>query len=212
MNKNKASKQIADLTKMALLSAIIVLLAFTPLGYIPLGVVNATTIHIPVILGSILLGPKRGAVLGGVFGLTSLSQATITPIVTNFVFTPFYSVGEVHGNFWSLVVCFVPRILTGVVPYLVYSALKKVLKKDGVAVAAAAFAGSMTNTLLVMNFIYLFFGRPYAEAVSIVFDALYAAIIGVILANGIPEAILACLIVVLVYRALKAAFSRTASY
>ena len=207
---NNASKQTADLTKVALLSAIIVLLTFTPLGYIPLGFMHATTIHIPVILGSILLGPKKGAFLGAVFGLTSMIKATVTPVITNFVFTPFYSVGEVHGNFWSLIICFVPRILTGVVPYFVYVLMKKLLKKDSLSVGISAFAGSMTNTLLVLNFIYLFFGKQYAEVSNVAFEGLYAIIGATTLTNGVPEALAACVIVVLIHRALKAAASHKA--
>lgn len=207
---NNASKKTADLTKVALLSAIIVLLTFTPLGYIPLGFMYATTIHIPVILGSILLGPKKGAFLGSVFGLTSMIKATITPVITNFVFTPFYSLGDVHGNMWSLVVCFVPRILTGVVPYFVYVWMKKLLKKDRLSVGISAFAGSMTNTLLVLNFIYLFFGKPYAAVSNVAFEGLYAIIGVTILTNGVPEALVACVIVVLIHRALKAADSHKA--
>ena len=61
------------MTQVALFGAIIVLLAFTPfLGYIPLGFTRATIIHIPVIIGSLLMGPKKGAVLGLVFGATAL--------------------------------------------------------------------------------------------------------------------------------------------
>ena len=125
---NQASRKTQDMVKLALFSGIIVVLSLTPLGYIPLGVIKATTIHIPVILGSILLGWKSGAVLGGLFGLTSFMVNTITPNLTSFVFTPFYSLGDAHGNFWSLVICFVPRILVGVVPYFVYQGIRKLSK------------------------------------------------------------------------------------
>ena len=62
-----------DLVLAAVIAAIIVIMAFVPfLGYIPLGFMNATTVHIPVIIGAIILGPKYGAFLGLTFGLTSL--------------------------------------------------------------------------------------------------------------------------------------------
>lgn len=76
------------LTQMGLLTGLMVVMAFTPLGYIPLGFMNATTMHIPVILGACLFGPKMGAVLGGLFGVTSVIRATLTPTLTSFVFTP----------------------------------------------------------------------------------------------------------------------------
>ena len=103
------------LVQMAIFAALIVVLAFTPfIGYIPLGFTRATIIHIPVIMGSLMLGPKRGAALGGVFGLTSFINNTINPTLTSFVFTPFYSLGEYSGGIGSLIICFVPRILIGV--------------------------------------------------------------------------------------------------
>lgn len=56
MRNNKT----AELVLTALFAAIIIIMAFTPLGYIPLVVINATIIHIPVILGSLFCGPKKG--------------------------------------------------------------------------------------------------------------------------------------------------------
>ena len=56
------------LVSLALMAAIVILLANTPLGMIQLPVIKATTVHIPVIIGAVLLGPAAGAVLGAVFG------------------------------------------------------------------------------------------------------------------------------------------------
>ncbi len=200
---NKRIGKTSNLVKLALLSSVIVVMSFTPLGFIPLGFMNATTIHIPVILAALLLGPKEGCFLGAVFGLCSMIRATMVPLITSFVFTPFYSLGDVHGNFWSLVVCFVPRILIGAVSYFVYRFLKKLTKKENLSIAVAAFCGSMTNTLLVMNFIYLFFGSQYAAVNHTSYEALYALICSVILINGVPEAIIACILVVLICKAIK---------
>ena len=149
---NTQVEKTRQMVQMALLGAIILVMAFTPfLGYIPLGFTRATIIHIPVILGSLLLGPKKGAILGALFGVTSLINNTMNPTVTSFVFTPFYSIGETHGNFWSLVICFVPRILVGIVPYYVYRLVQKWLKnrKKGqvLSLSLAGLIGSLTNTL-----------------------------------------------------------------
>ena len=128
MYKNETAHNSRGLVQLALFSAIIIAMAMVPfLGYIPLGFMRATIIHIPVILGSVLLGPRKGAVLGGVFGLTSLVNNTVAPNVTSFVFTPFYSLGDVHGNWASLLICLVPRILVGVLPYFVFIGLKRLL-------------------------------------------------------------------------------------
>ena len=177
---------------MAIFAALIVVLAFTPfIGYIPLGFTRATIIHIPVIMGSLMLGPKRGAALGGVFGLTSFINNTINPTLTSFVFTPFYSLGEYSGGIGSLIICFVPRILIGVVPFYVYRLVKKLSKNNGVSsvgLIAAGLSGALTNTLLVMNLIFVFFRN------DITVKAVYGFILSIIGINGIPEAIVAAVI------------------
>ena len=122
-----------ELVLTALFTAIIVIMAFTPLGYIPLVVINATIIHIPVILGALFLGPKKGAFLGFVFGFTSFINNTFKAVTPSaFVFSPVLAVNVVgvSGIFKSLYICFVPRILVGVVPYFVYLGLRKLLKNE----------------------------------------------------------------------------------
>lgn len=175
--------------------AIMVIMTIVPiLGYIPLGFMNATIIHIPVIIGAILMGPKKGAFLGLVFGLTSMWKNTILmPNATSFVFSPFISVGDFKGDWRSAIICLVPRILIGVVAYYVYKAvLRGNEKRQAAALTCAGVAGSLTNTLLVMNLIYFLFGESYAAAAHVnAAKGVYAFIIGVICMNGIPEAILA---------------------
>ena len=199
--------QIKGMTQMAFFAAVIVLMAFVPfLGYIPLGFTRATIIHIPVIIGSLMLGPKKGAALGFVFGLTSFINNTMNPTVTSFVFTPFYTLGEYSGGIGSLIICFVPRILVGVVPYFVHRGIMKLAKeKKGaqyIALPAAGVAGALVNTLLVMNLIYFCFSRTFAAAKNIAVSAVYDVILGIIAANGIPEAIAAALLTLAVGRAL----------
>lgn len=184
----------------AMFTAIIFLLAFVPyLGYIPLGVINATTIHIPVIVGAIFLGPKKGAFLGAMFGVTSLMNNTLKPSVVSFVFSPFLSAGLEENGFLaaikSLAICFLPRILIGVTAYYAFALVYKLTKnKKAISYIIGGLAGSLTNTILVMGGIYVLFGEAYAAAKEIEFEALYGVIMGVIGANGVPEAIVACLI------------------
>lgn len=196
------NKKTLGLVQVALFTAIIFVLAMVPgLGYIPIGVVRATTIHIPVIIGSVIMGPKKGAVLGGMFGLTSLINNTITPTVTSFVFSPILAMEMmgVKGAVMSFVICFIPRILIGIVPYYVYGGIRKLMKNGKnslvTALGAAGVAGSMTNTLLVMNLIYLLFGKEYAAAKEMAYEALYSAILVIIGTNGVPEAIVAAVLV-----------------
>ena len=114
------------LTLMGMFAAIIFVLAFTPIGYIQLPFIKATIIHIPVIIGAILLGPKCGGVLGFLFGVTSLINNTMTPAISSFVFSPLIPMPATdHGSPLALIVCFVPRILVGIFPWFVYKGLKK---------------------------------------------------------------------------------------
>lgn len=192
----KIKQRTMDMMLAAIFTAIIIMMSVVPfLGYIPLGFMNATIMHVPVIIGAILLGPRYGAYFGLVFGLTSLVKATLTPNLTSFVFSPFITIGGYSGNMWSIVICLVPRILIGVAAYYVYELLIKLLhdRKGGQTISLwiAGIAGSMTNTILVMNGIYLFFGNSYAAATNKMVEGIYNVILGVILTLGVPEAIIA---------------------
>ncbi len=197
------NSKVLSLVQLAMFGAIIFILAFTPfVGYIPLGPIKATIVHVPVIIGSIILGPKKGAFLGFLFGVTSfISNTFISPTITSFVFTPFYSLSDANGNILSLVICFVPRILVGVVPYFVCKLLSKL--NEHLRYIIAGICGSLTNTLLVMNMIYLFFGESYGAAKEVAVNALYSVILSVICVNGIPEAIVAAIITAVVVKAIK---------
>ena len=137
--------------------------------------------------------------------MTSLINATVNPTPASFVFSPFYSLGEFSGGWESLVICFIPRILIGIVPWFVYRAVQSVQKKSGVSPAGlvlSGIAGSLTNTLLVMNLIFLFFRDSYAAVNEVSASAVYGFILSVIGINGIPEAIVAGILVLLIGRVL----------
>jgi uncharacterized membrane protein len=166
---------------------------------------NITTVHLPVIIGAIVVGPRMGAALGGVFGLTSLINATFlkpNPIESP-IFSPFYGFlfndEKISGNIWSLVICFVPRILVGLFAagiFIGMSALLNKIIKNKTAVTlissgVAGVLGSMTNTILVLSGIYVFFGEPYSAAYGMDLNGLFKAIMGIISLNGLAEAVLA---------------------
>ena len=194
-----------SMVQTAIFGAIIIIMAFTPfLGYIPLGFTRATIIHIPVILASLLLGPKKGASLGFLFGLTSFINNTMNPTITSFVFTPFYNLGEFEGGFGSIIICFLPRILVGVLPYYIYKLIKKIDKKpvSSWGLIISGVAGSMVNTLLVMNLTYMFFREDYAAANGVTVKVVYGFILSIITINGVPEAIVAGVLVFFIGRIL----------
>lgn len=192
--KNK--EKTFNLVLTALFLSVMILLASVPfLGFIPLGPINATTLHIPVIIASIVLGPKTGGFLGGCFGLISMIRSTVIITPMSFVFSPFIApLGTDGAGSWkALLVVFIPRILIGIVPYFIYQWSKKFLKGRGehFGLFLAGIAGGLTNTILVMNFIYFLFKPEYAQVLGEVGDAVYAAIISIIFVQGLPEALVA---------------------
>jgi len=126
------------------------------------------------------------------------------------VFTPFYTIGDIQGNGWSLVICFVPRILIGVVAGLTYKALAKREFRNEVTYAIPAILGSLTNTFLVLGGIWLFFGAPFAalNEVESTAVAIWGILSSIILTNGIPEAFAAWVVGVYACPPLKKVLSR----
>lgn len=148
------NRKTVRLTQLALLAAIEVLLAFTPLGFIPLPAISITTLHIPVIIGAVLLGPADGAILGGVMGICSMLKATFAGTdLTSVLINPFMS-----GNpLASVIMTIGSRIMIGVVAGVVYRQLSKRGVATALAIALAALAGTLTNTVLFLGFMSIFF-------------------------------------------------------
>lgn len=184
-----------------MLLAIEAVVCFTPLGSLPaIGPIVMTLGMIPVALAGILMGVGAGAALGAFAGLFSFCVWTFMPPAPPmaFVFTPIYSFGEINGNFWSVVICFAPRILTGVVAAVCYNAAAKRLRDKGKSETPAyilgAVLGSLTNTFGVLGGIFVFFGRDYAGLLGMAYELVLAALGMQVLTSGIPEAVLCALV------------------
>ena len=199
-----ASSRTRAMVQLSLMAAIVVLLAFVPfLGYIPLVVIKATTVHIPVIIGAILLGPKAGGILGGVFGITSIIKNTMEPSVVSFCFSPFIPVPGGQGpNLTSLVIAILPRIMVGVVAGWVYRLIARGEARRTLACILAGIVGSFTNTILVMGGIWLLYGAAYAAANNVPLEALAGLILGVVATSGVAEAFVAAVLCTLIARPL----------
>ncbi|MDR0914894.1 MAG: ECF transporter S component [Oscillospiraceae bacterium] len=191
------------LTQFAILVAIEAIFCFTPLGSLPaIGPIVATLSAIPVIITALLLGTKAGTAMGACFGLFSFLVWTFMPPspVMAFIFTPFYSAGELSGNIGSLLICFVPRILIGTVAGLLYNGLKKVIANNLVRMIIASAVGCFTNTIGVMLGIWLFFGQTYSTMLG---QGILVIIGTTILTSGIPEAVVSAIICPAVARPLE---------
>ena len=191
----KSSLTIKEFAAVSLFASIIFLMTFTPFGFINLVVINATIVHVPVIIGSILMGPRVGACLGGMFGLASLIRNTILPTLLSFAFSPLVPVpGAERGSLIAILICLLPRVLVGIVPYYARRFLSAVpfIEKSNVAcLFLSGVAGSVTNTILVMHMLFFLFRDAFAQARNVPVDAVYGLVISIITANGIPEAIVA---------------------
>jgi len=187
---------------VALTVAIVVLLANTPLGYIPLPITKATTVHIPVMLGAIVFGPLAGAILGGAMGVCSIISNTLTPSLTSFAFSPFMSTTGLSGAVKALWISVGCRILIGVVAGVLWIILKKCRVRQHISLAIVGFVGSMTNTVCVMGSIYFLLGQEYAQARNVAMEALMGLIMGTVTLNGIPEALAAMVLVTAIGMAL----------
>ncbi|MCD8028750.1 MAG: ECF transporter S component [Erysipelotrichaceae bacterium] len=146
------------MTIFSMLLAIEIILVMTPLGYLPIGVLSITTMHIPVIISGILLGKKEGAALGFVFGLTSMIRATLQPSVTSFCFSPFITIGGISGNYASVLIAFLPRILLGFVSGFIYENMIHKFNNK-ITIIVSSLAGTLTNTILVLLGIYIFLDK-----------------------------------------------------
>jgi uncharacterized membrane protein len=189
-----SKKDTRWMVSVALMGAIVILLANTPLGMIQLPVIKATTVHIPVILGAVLLGPLAGAILGGVFGICSMISNTMAPTLLSFAFSPFLSsdFAGVCKALWISIGC---RILIGVVAGWLWIGLQKIKLNAWTALPIVGFVGSMTNTILVMGSIYKLLASQYAQAKNVAVGAVWGLIEGTIVASGIPEAIAGAILV-----------------
>ena len=196
---------------VALMTAIVVLLANTPLGMIQLPVIKATTVHIPVILGAILFGPLAGCILGGVFGICSLVSNTIAPTLLSFAFSPFLSSTGLVGALSALWVAVGCRILIGLVAGWLWIGLKLVRLPDLPALAVVGFVGSMTNTTCVMGSIYYLFAQQYAQAKQVALSAVYGLVMATVTGAGVMEAVAALVLVSAIGKALLYVVGRPAA-
>ena len=147
--KRARKRKTLVLTQNAILTALIVLMAFTPIGYLQLGVVKMTFIMVPVAVGAITLGEKSGAFLGLVFGITSFMQCFGLDLFG----TTLFGINPVY----TFIMCIVPRVLMGYLCGVVYKLIAR--KKKKFALVFASFLAPVLNTTFFMSLLLLFFGE-----------------------------------------------------
>ncbi len=184
----KKKSSLINLILVALFSAIVIVFTLVPnLGYISTGPIEITTLHIVVIIASLFLGVKYGAVVGGVWGITCIARAFVLGAGS-----------ELFKPFLNPLVSLVPRILVGLIAALIFYALKKTKLNDIISATIAAAVGTLTNTVLVLSALYIF-----GMGNQSFFDLFSTIITTIISLNGSIELIAAIIIVPLVYKPLS---------
>lgn len=194
-NTSKSSKLTTrQLVVIGMMSAICIVLGMTPLGMIPLPFVNATILHVPVIIGAIIEGPIVGALIGLIFGIFSFIRSFSSPTITAFIFM-------------NPIISIVPRVLIGVVSYYVYVMIKT--KNQTLKISIAAMAGSFANTIGVLGLAYLLYTDKLSQVMGISKKAVGISYLTVAGTNGVAEAIVAAIITTALVINLKKILKRT---
>ncbi len=182
VQKNK--RRIRWMTTTGILTAIIILMSFTPLGYLRVGPVDITFIMIPVVVGAILVGPASGAFLGAIFGLTSFIQC--------FGMSPFGATLLAIDPFLTFVLCMVPRVLMGWLVGLIFKGLFKIDRTNWISFIIASLSGALINTVLFVGGLILFFGNSdYIQS----FGPNLMAILGVLITLNVALEATVCTVV-----------------
>lgn len=183
------------LTIQALFLALIALQTMVPmLGYIPLGFMSLTIIHITVIVAAVMFGPGEGMLVGLIWGLLTIVRAYTAPT------TPLDTL-----VFTNPLVSVVPRVLVGLFAAWAFWGIYKLTKHVAIASIIAGAIGSLTNTILVLVMMATLYTGPVANAYHVTSAGLTKVLGAIIVTNGVPEMIGAIIITPLVVGALVAA-------
>jgi len=165
---------------LAVLMAIVIMQNIVPFfGYIPLPGLSITTIHITVVIAAVVLGPRDGAIIGGIWGLIDWIRAFVAPTsaLAPLVFT-------------NPLVSILPRVLIGLVAGWIFIWFSK-RHRPTLGFTLAGIAGALTNTILVLGLIGLLYSHQAAGFYQVNLSKLMPYLLTVVASNGVPEAILA---------------------
>ena len=200
MVKGNSQNRVGYITRMGALLAIIFILTAFNIGNIPVGPVVATIYQVPVIIGAIVLGPTAGAILGGAWGVLCFILA-ISGSTTDIV-----ALATVQQSpFLYFIIAFVPRLLTGLLPGLLFKLLTKIkfFKKMGfVTCGITGAVGSLVNTILYLGALYLLIRELLSSLFKIEIGAVGAMVMGVAMTNGLVEAAVSFVLVAAICSAL----------
>ena len=184
------------LTVTAALAAIIVVMTFTPIGYLNIGIVEITFLTIPVAIGAIICGPGAGALLGGVFGLTSYMQCFGIGRPS-----PFGAALLAINPVATTVLCLVPRVLAGLLAGLIFKAFKN--KSGTLSYAVTSLSTGVFNTLFFVIVLLLGFSTESLSSLQLG-DSMLKIISSLVTVNAVIEWAVCLVVGLAVSKALSA--------
>lgn len=177
------------LTQLALLLALVLIMAYTPLGYLPIGPLSLSLLTIPVAIGAMLLGPAGGAILGTAFGLTSFMSAMEGKSAMG---TALFTINPV----WCFVVTVAARLLCGLLCALIYRAVCELLpNRTKLCCALGGLAAPVLNTILFMGMlVFFYYDSDYVQGLVSTLGVsnpltFVIALVGI---QGVIEAVVCC--------------------
>ncbi len=143
----------------ALLIAILIVMAFTPLGYLRIGLLAISFLTIPVAVGAIVLGPLSGLILGTAFGVTSFVQC--------FGMDPFGTALFSISPVLTFIMCIPTRMLCGYLAGLVFKGLHRLDKTKTVSYFVSGLLTALFNTIFFMSILIPgFYHTDYIQSVA----------------------------------------------
>lgn len=168
------------MAQMAILIAIVLIMAFTPLGYLKTVGIEISLITIPVAIGAMVIGPGAGAVLGAVFGLTSFYQC--------FGMSAFGAMLLSINPLYTFLVCVPTRILMGYLAGVLFKGFNKVDKGNTVCYFVGGFMTAFLNTLFFMGILILFFwNTEYIQSLNAAGANAFMFVVAFVGINGVVE-------------------------
>lgn len=198
------NKKTLEMVQLAVLIAVMLILAFTPIGYLKVGALSISLMTVPVVIGATILGPGAGAVLGLVFGVTSFYQCLA---------------GDAFGAmllsinpFYTFLVTIPTRTLMGWLVGLIFKALWKVDRTKTVSFFVAGLLGAFLNTLFFMSMLMICFGHTeYLQSFNATGANLVMFAVAFCGINGLLEMPLCCVLGGAIGKALNVAFKKNAA-
>lgn len=173
----KKQQKIATITLIGVLGGVCIFLTLSSFGFIAIGPITLTTMHIPVVIAAIAGGPLVGGIVGLIFGLSSMLNAILRPSLLSVAFL-------------NPLLAILPRVLLGVVTGYLYLWFKDG-KNPKFAIYLASGLGTLLHTIMVLGGLFLFYQPFFGENTTLAFQAIFA----IFLTNGLPEMVMALVFV-----------------